>query len=116
MANSKHASASVAGRGMMKQTSPGGTGNPAWALHDSREHLGYGAQECSVRPPKIRRRSPMDYASPGLNGKSTSTISRNGKSLKVEATALLAEGWWPVAIYPPGIEREGHEATKGKEP
>lgn len=40
----------------------------------------------------------------------------NGKSCKSAATALLAKRFWPVVTYPPGVEREGRDPTKGKEP
>jgi hypothetical protein len=32
------------------------------------------------------------------------------------AIELLTTGFWPVAIYPPGIDRKGKTTTKGKEP
>jgi hypothetical protein len=35
---------------------------------------------------------------------------------KDSVIALLAAGFWPVVIYPPGVEREGKPPTKGKEP
>lgn len=39
----------------------------------------------------------------------------NGRAREA-AIDLLDRGFWPVAIYPPGIERDSAPVTKGKEP
>lgn len=44
-----------------------------------------------------------------------SPVASNGKAIRAAATALLAKGFWPVPIYPPGIERPSG-VTTGKEP
>lgn len=46
----------------------------------------------------------------------STTTTATPKPCKAVAVELLAKGFWPVAIYPPGVEREGRDPTKGKEP
>lgn len=51
----------------------------------------------------------------GYNGPDRAGGSRTGGKALKTALSLLKRGYWPIAIYPPGIELPGR-TTSGKEP